>query len=181
LSTTPPREPAPPAPRRVLAIKFYGLGNIAMILPTLQALGEAIPGVEVDFLTLPGNQSLLVQSGLVRQTLTVEVGSFARFLGSAVHLFGALARGRYDAVLDFEQFMKLSSIFAFLTGAATRVGFNTEGQARARSTPTASLTPTPITWPTSSCARQPIDAARHPTPRVRIPVSLGTARARAGS
>jgi len=173
LATTPPHEPAPPAPRRVLAIKFYGLGNIAMILPTLQALGEAIPGVEVDFLTLPGNQSLLVQSGLVRRTLTVEVGSFARFLGSAVHLFGALARGRYDVVLDFEQFMKLSSIFAFLTGAETRVGFNTEGQARGwLYSHRVAYADTDHMADIFMRLAKPIDAARHPAPRVRIPVSL---------
>ena len=39
LLATTPQEPEPvAAPRRVLAIKFYGLGNIAMILPTLQAM-----------------------------------------------------------------------------------------------------------------------------------------------
>jgi ADP-heptose:LPS heptosyltransferase len=118
----------------VRAIKFYGLGNIAMILPTLQAMrhggapGE--PACEIDFLTLPGNVSLLHQSGLVRDALTVEVKSFSAFLASVVRLGTALRRGRYDAVLDFEQFMKLSGILAFVTRARARVGFNTEGQAR---------------------------------------------------
>ncbi len=130
LATTPPGERPPDPPRRVLAIKFYGLGNIAMILPTLAALRELAPGVEVDFLTLPGNHALLRQSGLVSRTLGVEVESTGRFLRSVADLFTRLRRGRYDAVLDFEQFMKLSGIFAFVTGARVRVGFNTEGQAR---------------------------------------------------
>jgi len=132
LLATTPADPADAArpPRRLLAIKFYGLGNIAMILPTLQALGRGGDGCEIDFLTLPGNVALLRQSGLVRETLTVEVGSFAAFVRSAVHLFTTLRTGRYDAVVDFEQFMKLSGILAFVTGAAARVGFNTEGQAR---------------------------------------------------
>jgi heptosyltransferase III len=174
LATTPPDDVPVPAPRRVLAIKFYGLGNIAMILPTLQALREAIPGVEVDFLTLPGNQSLLLQSGLVRRTLTVEVGSFGRFLGSALHLFGALARGRYDAVLDFEQFMKLSSIFAYLTRAPTRIGFNTEGQARGwLYSHRIAYADTDHMADIFMRLAKPIEAARHPAPRVRIPVSPG--------
>ena len=132
LATTPPmpgREPAPP--RRVLAIKFYGLGNIAMILPTLEAMKRAGgEDCEIDFLTLPGNLPLLRQSGLVSRELTVEVGSFLGFLASVARLLTALRTRRYDAVLDFEQFMKLSGVFAFLTGAPARVGFNTEGQAR---------------------------------------------------
>ncbi|MBY0275912.1 glycosyltransferase family 9 protein [Candidatus Binatia bacterium] len=131
LATTPddPADRAAP-PRRVLAIKFYGLGNIAMILPTLQALRQGDPNTRVDFLTLPGNVSLLRRSGLVGDVLTVEVSSFGAFLRSALGLASGLRRARYDTVLDFEQFMKLSGILAFWTGAASRVGFNTEGQAR---------------------------------------------------
>jgi ADP-heptose:LPS heptosyltransferase len=171
LATTPPGDAPAPTPRRVLAIKFYGLGNIAMILPTLHALREAIPGVEIDFLTLPGNQTLLVQSGLVRQTLTVEVKSFGRFVASAFRLFRALASGRYDAVLDFEQFMKLSSIFAFLTGAPVRVGFNTEGQARGwLYSHRIAYADTDHMADIFMRLARPIDAARHPAPRVRIPV-----------
>jgi ADP-heptose:LPS heptosyltransferase len=135
LATTPPADTdGALRARRVLAIKFYGLGNIAMILPTLHAMRHGArpgePGCEIDFLTLPGNVALLRQSGLVRDALTVEVGSFSAFLGSVARLGTALRRGRYDAVLDFEQFMKLSGILAFATGAPARVGFNTEGQAR---------------------------------------------------
>lgn len=130
LATTPPDGNAPSKPRRILGIKFYGLGNIAMILPTLEAMKKDDPELEIDFLTLPGNISLLEQSGLVSRFLTVEVSSMGDFLASAAALYGALRSGEYDAVLDFEQFMKLSGIFAFATGAPTRVGFDTDGQDR---------------------------------------------------
>jgi ADP-heptose:LPS heptosyltransferase len=129
-ATTPPPSVPPPRPRRVLGIKFYGLGNIVMILPALRELAAAFPDVEIDFLTLPGNAGLLVRSGLVRRVLTVDVRGYAGFLGSVVRLVGALRHGGYDTVLDFEQFMKLSGVFAFMTGAAQRVGLNTEGQQR---------------------------------------------------
>jgi len=132
LLATTPADPADRAvaPRRVLAIKFYGLGNIAMILPTLHALRQGDPDTRIDFLTLPGNVSLLRRSGLVSDVLTVEVSSFAAFVRSAMALARRLRRAGYDSVLDFEQFMKLSGILAFWTGARSRVGFNTEGQAR---------------------------------------------------
>lgn len=132
LLATTPADPAAAIlpPRRVLAIKFYGLGNIAMILPTLQAMRQGDDGCAIDFLTLPGNVSLLRQSGLVRDVLTVEVVSFGAFVRSAAALATTLRRARYEAVLDFEQFMKLSGILAFVTRARARVGFNTEGQSR---------------------------------------------------
>jgi ADP-heptose:LPS heptosyltransferase len=127
-ATTPPVDGPLAQPRRVLGIKFYGLGNIAMILPTVASVrgdGE----VEFDFLTLSGNRSLLEQSGLVSRVLTVDVDSFPSFLRSVLRLLREL-RGGYDAVLDFEQFMKLSSILGSLTNAPAVVGFNTDGQAR---------------------------------------------------
>src|SRR4029077_16390488 len=108
--------------------------NIAMILPTLQAMrdGGAHEGVpcEIDFLTLPGNVDLLRQSEQVRSILTVEVGGYGVFLRSVRRLLAALRSARYDTVLDFEQFMKLSGVFGFITSSPVRVGFNTEGQAR---------------------------------------------------
>ncbi len=175
LATTPPRpglEPA--APRRALAIKFYGLGNIAMILPTLQAMrrGPAgAPPCEIDFLTLPGNLPLLRESGLVASALTVEVGSFAGFLASVLRLLRSLRSGRYDAVLDFEQFMKLSGVFAFLTGAPARVGFNTEGQARGwLYTHRIAYADTDHMADIFMRIAQPFGRALYPAPRVRLSV-----------
>ncbi|HZP40561.1 MAG TPA: glycosyltransferase family 9 protein [Candidatus Binatia bacterium] len=130
-ATTPPRTPPPAAPRRLLGIKFYGLGNIVMILPALRALRRAFPEIEIDFLTLPGNAGLLEQSGLVRRVLTTDVSTLPRFARSLLALAGTLGRGGYDTVLDFEQFLKVSGVFAFLTRAPERIGLDTEGQQRA--------------------------------------------------
>src|SRR5207245_482318 len=112
-------------PRRVLAIKFYGLGNLVMILPTLAALRAAVPEVEIDFLTLPGNEALLEQSGLMARVLTVEVATFPRFARAVARLVQALRARGYDTVLDFEQFLKVSGIFRFLSGAPELIGFGT--------------------------------------------------------
>jgi ADP-heptose:LPS heptosyltransferase len=131
-ATTPPLETAPAreAPRRLLGIKFYGLGNILMLCPTLHALRARFPALEIDFLTLPGNTALLEQSGLVDRVLTVDVDSFPRFVRSVMGLIGTLRARHYDTVLDFEQFLKVSGIFAFLSGAPELIGFDTEGQRR---------------------------------------------------
>src|SRR3989475_11134037 len=130
-ATTPPSAGRTWArPRRVLAIKCYGPGHIVMIRPTLAALRAAVPEVEIDFLTLPGNEALLAQSGLVTRVLTVEVATFPRFVRAGVRLIRRLRAGGYDAVLDFEQFLKVSGIFGFLSGAPELIGFDTEGQHR---------------------------------------------------
>src|SRR5216110_3082154 len=130
-ATTPPSAGRTWArPRRVLAIKFYGLGNLVLILPTLAALRAAVPEVEIDFLTLPGNEALLESCGLVTRAPTVEVATFPRFARAVARLVQALRARGYDTVLDFEQFLKVSGIFGFLSGAPELIGFDTEGQHR---------------------------------------------------
>lgn len=131
LATTPPRDGEPPiVPHRILAIKFYGLGNAVMLIPVLAAVRERYPDVEIDFLTLPGNVSLLERSGLVTHVLTVETGTLPQFARTLWRLFGTIRARRYDVVLDFEQFIKLSTLIGWASGAPERIGFNTDGQRR---------------------------------------------------
>jgi lipopolysaccharide heptosyltransferase II len=130
-ATTPPRPGAPRLrPRRILAIKFYGLGNIVMVLPVVQALRDAFPDAEVDFLTLEENRMLLARSGLVSRTMGVDMHGHATFVRTLARALGAIRGRRYDLVVDFEQFVKLSAVVAFLSGAPERIGFNTDGQRR---------------------------------------------------
>jgi len=131
LSTTPPPLDAePPRPRRILCIKFYGLGNAIMLLPVLEALRRRHPGAELDFLTLNGNVPLLERSGVLTRVRALDVAGLATFLRTLAAELGAIRRRGYDTVLDFEQFVKISTIIAFLSGARERIGFNTDGQWR---------------------------------------------------
>src|SRR5438093_9620288 len=123
-TTPPPLDGTRPAPRRVLCIKFYGLGNVAMLLPVLQALREHFPATEIDFLTLAGNVPLLERSGTVTRALGVDVGTLPRFLSSLAGALRAGRRRRYDSAIDFEQFLTISAVIRFLTGARERLGLN---------------------------------------------------------
>ncbi len=130
-ATTPPvpgRVLAPPA--RVLAIKLYGLGNVAMIVPVLDALRRAVPGVEIDFLTMEANRTLLERCGVVERVLGISAEGYGAVASSLWGALRALRARRYDLVIDFEQFVKLSSIVAYLSGAPERIGFDTDRQRR---------------------------------------------------
>jgi ADP-heptose:LPS heptosyltransferase len=131
LATTPPDDASPPpAPRRVLCMKFYGLGNMIMLLPVLEALRRRHPGVEIDFMTMTTNTALLERSGCVTRTIGVDVSGTLAFLRSFWAGMQVVRARRYDTVVDFEQFVKISCIIGFLTGARERIGFNTDGQRR---------------------------------------------------
>ncbi len=129
-STTPPGQHAVPRPQRILAIKLYGLGNITMLLPAMAALRQGLPGAEIDFLTLRENRTLLERAGVVDHAIGVSAEGYGRLIGSLWQAFRTIRRRRYDLVIDFEQFVKLSAIIAYLSGAPERIGFNTDGQRR---------------------------------------------------
>ncbi len=130
-ATTPPLRDAPlPRPRRVLAIKLYGLGNVTMIVPVLDALRRGAPGVEIDFLTIDANRLLLERSGVVDRVLGVAVTDYRALVRSLSAAVRTIRGRRYDLVVDFEQFLKLSSLIGYLSGAPERIGFNTDGQRR---------------------------------------------------
>ncbi len=101
-----------------------------MLIPVLAALRERFPQAEIDFLTLAGNAGLFERSGLVSRVHTVDTSSARRFLGSLWRTVQELRARRYDVVLDFEQFVKISTILAWTSGTPERIGFNTDGQRR---------------------------------------------------
>ena len=130
-ATTPPdRGRAPARPRRILCIKTYGLGNIAMLLPVLGAVKRAYPEAEMNFLTLGENRRLLEHSGLVENVISLSDRGWGAVATSCWSALQKIRSDEYDLVLDFEQFVKLSTIFAYMSGAPERIGFNTDGQRR---------------------------------------------------
>src|SRR5262249_60415146 len=87
-------------------------------------------GVELDFLTMTGNVPLLERSGVVARAYGVDTSSAVRFVCTFFAALRIVRARRYDTVLDFEQFVKISSILGFFSGARERIGFNTDGQRR---------------------------------------------------
>jgi ADP-heptose:LPS heptosyltransferase len=130
LATTPPSGEPPPAPRRILCMKFYGLGNMVILMPVLAAIRARYPDAEIDFMTMPGNTTLLERSGTVTNTIAVDTSTPARFLASFAGAMRRVRARRYDVVIDFEQFVKISCLIGYLSGAPERIGFNTDGQRR---------------------------------------------------
>jgi ADP-heptose:LPS heptosyltransferase len=129
-SATPPDHHEVPHARRVLVIKLYGLGNITMLLQPMAALRKGLPGAEIDFLTLRENRTLLERAAVVDNVIGVSAEGYGRLGESLWQAFRTIRRRRYDLVIDFEQFVKLSAIIAYLSGAPERIGFNTDGQRR---------------------------------------------------
>ncbi len=115
------RLPAGGPPRRILVIRPGGIGDAVLFIPMLRELRRAWPGCRIDLLLERRNAGVLAGTGLSDRILRYDAGPGALL---------AVLRGRYDLVIDTEQYHCLSSIVAMMTRAPRRIGFATGSRRR---------------------------------------------------
>ena len=127
-----PREDLVGEPERILLIKFWGLGNLVMMLPVFRALRRRYPRARIELLTLQQNRDLLEGVEDLDEILPVDDSSLFSVLRTYLDALFTVRGRRPDLVVDFEQFARASAVFAFLSGAPQTVGLDTPGQGRGR-------------------------------------------------
>ncbi|MFH0738255.1 MAG: hypothetical protein V2A59_00115 [Candidatus Omnitrophota bacterium] len=116
--------------KNILLIKFCGLGNVAMLLPTAKVLKSRYPGARIDFLTLTSNNEISLAAGVFDSIYTIDTTNSYVFSRTAFKNLFTLKKNKYDLVIDFEQFARFSALFCALIGKKARIGFDTRAQHR---------------------------------------------------
>ena len=123
----------PPRPvehvQHVLLVKFWGLGNWALLRPIVLDLRERHPGARFTIATLRGNAPLV--EDLADELLLVSTRSALRTVRDLAKAAWRLRRNRPDLAIDFEQFARSGALLARLGRAHQRIGFRSPvGKAR---------------------------------------------------
>lgn len=109
--------------RSILVTKYLGMGSILLATPTLKALRSAYPECRLVLLTFENNTLFAEKLTVVDEVLSLRTSSFAAFAFDVCSLLPRLRRQRFDLVLDLEFYSRFSTIIAYLSGAAMRVGY----------------------------------------------------------
>ncbi len=125
-----PREALAGDPRSILLVKFWGLGNLVLLLPVFRALRRRYPAARIVLLTLSRNRDLLQGVEDLDDVLSVSDRSLVAVLWTLTRSLFRARRLRPDLAVDFEQFSRASAAFVFLSGARQAVGLDTPGQHR---------------------------------------------------
>jgi ADP-heptose:LPS heptosyltransferase len=125
----PPKEPI--RIEKICMIKLWGIGNLVMITPLIRAVRRHYPRARIHFVTLEQNAELLAHLPEIDRLVTFAASGLFRTLYRLMGIAVTLRRIRPDLVLDFEQFLKITPILAYLSCALQTIGFKTGGQARA--------------------------------------------------
>lgn len=115
---------------RILLVKFWGVGNVVMLLPSAKAIREAYPGAKIDFLTLASNKEVSESAAVFDNVYTLDIKGIAKFASSCLNKLSELKNKDYDLIIDFEQFARFSAIFCRFIGRKNIIGFDTTGQHR---------------------------------------------------
>jgi lipopolysaccharide heptosyltransferase II len=117
-------------PERILLIKLSAMGDTILMTPAIRNLRQAYPKASIKMIVTKVNQAVLADcpylDGLILldlEKLVKKPWLFWKFIRSL--------RGEYfDLAIDFDQWLRISPLLAFLSGAEQRVGFQTPGQDR---------------------------------------------------
>lgn len=102
--------------RRMLLIRPGGIGDMAMLLPTIAAVKRAVPDICLDVVCERRNEGVL-------KLAHKDVRAYL-YESQPARLLRALAANNYDVVLDSEQFHHFSALFAVMSRAPVRIGFS---------------------------------------------------------
>lgn len=111
-------------PRRVVVLKFFGLGSILRAGPLFSAVRAACPGARLDLVTFAANADLAGRLGVFERVLAVRSDRPLRLATDLARTIACLVTGRYDVAIDLEFFSNASTFLAATTLAPVRVGYS---------------------------------------------------------
>jgi ADP-heptose:LPS heptosyltransferase len=116
--------------KKILVIKFWGMGSIVLATPALRAFKDGLPGCEIAFLTFEQNEAICRSIHSIDQVRVFRANGLFHFLSSFIGTILFLRRERFDAVVDLEFFANFTSILAGISGAPASVGFTSRFRGR---------------------------------------------------
>ncbi|MFN3966202.1 MAG: glycosyltransferase family 9 protein [Endomicrobiia bacterium] len=109
--------------RKILIIKFWGLGSIVFLLPLITEIRKKYPKAKIYFLTLLQNKQLAELVKSIDEVITLRIGSLLHFIFASLNMVVKLRTKRFDLLYDCEFFARFSAIVSYLSGAKETIGY----------------------------------------------------------
>lgn len=109
--------------KKILLIKFWGMGSIILMSPTVSALRKKFPDAEITLITLSENKELCESLEIFDEVVSLNTKRIYRFVLDLYSKLFALRREKFDLVVDFEPYTRFSSILAYIIGHNLRIGY----------------------------------------------------------
>jgi len=114
--------------KNILVVKFWGIGNIVRVSPTLKGIRDRFPEAKITFITLNQNKGVYDEGDLFDEVIYLELKSARAFVWDVVKKFFILYWRQFDLVLNLEPLANFSELVSFYVGVGARVGFTVPGR-----------------------------------------------------
>jgi ADP-heptose:LPS heptosyltransferase len=123
-------EPRPAQPKRILIVLLSEMGSLVLAQPMFARLREQYPDAALHILMFAKNREVLDLLGVMPRdhVITLNDKKLGSFVGDSLRAIRTMRGLDFDVVIDCELFARASSIFAYLSGAKLRVGFQPHTQ-----------------------------------------------------
>lgn len=117
-------------PKRILIILLSEMGSLVLAQPMFAKLKQQYPEATLHILMFAKNREVLDLLNVMprEHVITLNDKSLGQFIPDIWNAIGVMRSLKFDVVIDCELFTRVSSIFAYLSGASIRVGFHPHTQ-----------------------------------------------------
>ncbi len=114
------------APRRIVFVKFIEQGATVLAQDAIRRATARVGRENIFFCVFESNRAILDVLDVVpdANVLRIRDRRFATFLLDFIRALITMRAHRIDTIIDMEFFSRASAVFAFLSGASTRVGLH---------------------------------------------------------
>jgi len=125
-----PKEPDGTLPKRIMVILLSEMGSLVLAHPMFMRLKQKYPAANIHVLMFAKNREVLDLLNVVprENVLTLDDTSLKGLVTDSLKAIRSMRMFKIDTVIDCELFARISSIFSYLSGASTRVGFHRHTQ-----------------------------------------------------
>ncbi|UCH12390.1 MAG: glycosyltransferase family 9 protein [Candidatus Omnitrophota bacterium] len=109
--------------RKILVMKYLGMGSIILATPMIRSLRETFPKAKITFLTFSNNKQVIELIGPIDSVMSLRTDSLFIFAADLLRVLLRLRKEKYDIAIDMEFFSKFSIVVTYLCGAPIRVGY----------------------------------------------------------
>ena len=104
------------------------MGDTILMVPALRALRQAYPKAVIKIIVTSINREILADCPYVDELIYLDLENILKNPLRLHRFIRKLRKEKFDLALDFDQWLRLSPLLAFFSGAEQRVGFRTAGQ-----------------------------------------------------
>jgi lipopolysaccharide heptosyltransferase II len=124
------KEPTAVEPQKILIILLSEMGALVLAHPMFERLKQKYPRAGLYVMLFEKNREVVELLGVVppQNIIAIKDSSLLTFIKDTLGGLFRMRKLKFDTVIDCELFSRISSILAFLSGAAVRVGFHPHTQ-----------------------------------------------------